>query len=298
MDFRIVISNLKQLVVKNYLKILLIVVPIGTVMFLVSFVGYNQTRNFCYSCHKNKGPYVYLDENRPVHKDIEKNLFSCTTCHKDKTVQTIYLRNARAAKNFSERAANFKFTNPVNPRGTYTTEQCLICHPDRLDVEERDRYLLKSDKLREIGLRFNKRLHYRFETFQNEDQQLYEQLKSQANLTDDEKQQLELLEKIRLGNCGQCHLRVKREADGNAMVDKQVNFVARNPITCAGCHEDVDPSTHPGELLATPSEEICQKCHHGKIHGKFLIFKAECEDLSDQTNCVKCHPYIGNWVVR
>ena len=83
----------------------------------------------------------------------------------------------------------------------------------------------------------------------------------------------------------------KKDRDDNEFVDKQVNFFARNPITCAGCHEDVDPITHPGKPLKTPSEEICQKCHHGQIHGKFLIFKAECEDRSNDENCVKCHPY-------
>lgn len=298
MDFKRIIPKLKQFVITHYLKLILIIVPIGAISLLGSLMAYDQTTHFCYSCHENKGPYAYLNKNLPVHKNIDQNLFACAKCHKDKTVQTTYLRNVKEAKMYSERVANLRFAAPVNPRGTYTTEQCLICHPDRLEVEEREVHLLRSDKLREIGLRFNKKLHYRFEMFQPEDQKLYAELKSQANLTKEERQQLELVEKIKLGNCGQCHLRVKKEADGKSIVDKQVNFVARNPITCAGCHEDVDPLTHPGEPLATPSEEICQKCHHGKIHGKFLIFKAECEDLSNQENCVKCHPYIGNSVSR
>lgn len=292
------IDHLRQFVTKNYLKIIFIVVPLGAVIFLVTFIGYNQTTTFCYSCHFEKGPFVYIHKDRPVHKDIDAGTFSCAKCHKDKTVQTIYHRNIKEAQNFSQRVANLRFTEPIDPRRTFNTEQCLICHPDRLNVDERETHLLKSDKLRQIGLRFNKSIHFRFETFRAEDQKLYEMIKAQNVTSRDDQQELELLEKIKLGNCGQCHLRTKKEANGETIIDKQVNFVARNPITCAGCHEDVDPLTHPGKPLATPSEEICQKCHHGKIHGKFLIFKAECEDLSNTENCVKCHPYIGNWVNR
>ena len=99
-------------------------------------------------------------------------------------------------------------------------------------------------------------------------------------------------EKIKLGNCGQCHLREKIDQAGNKFVDKTVNFSARNPITCAGCHENVTPVNHPGKPLPMPTEEVCQRCHHGKIHGKFVIFRAECEDFSNTENCVKCHPYL------
>jgi len=112
-----------------------------------------------------------------------------------------------------------------------------------------------------------------------------------SSLTQDEKQELALLEKIKLGNCGQCHLQEKNDESGNRIVDKTVNFSARDPIACAGCHENVTPVNHPGKPLPMPSEEVCQKCHHGKIHGKFLIFKAECEDTTDTKNCIKCHPY-------
>jgi hypothetical protein len=41
-----------------------------------------------------------------------------------------------------------------------------------------------------------------------------------------------------------------------------------------------------------PTKEVCQKCHHGKIHGKFLIFKADCIEQKDTAHCVKCHPYF------
>jgi hypothetical protein len=159
---------------------------------------------------------------------------------------------------------------------------------------ERDPYLLASEKLAEIGLKLNKRLHYRFEKFHEADEELYQELQAQNPLLPKEKEELDLIEKIKLGNCGQCHLREKVDQTGKTVMDKTVNFSARNPITCAGCHENVTPVNHPGKPLPFPTEEVCQKCHHGKIHGKFLIFRAECEDLSDQSNCEKCHPYYNS----
>ena len=284
-------AKLKQFTKNHYIAILLVVLPLAFILFVGGIIAYNQSSKFCYSCHINEGPYSYIDKNSAVHKDIDKHLFSCIKCHKDKTVQTIYQRFIKRNASYTETAANLKLKSYFDPRNTYQTEQCLTCHPDRLDVVEAKVYLLKSDKLKKIGLRFNKKLHHRFETYNEKDQARYQELVSIKNLSSEEQQELALLEKIKMGNCGQCHLRIKQEVNGS-LVDKNVNFVARNPITCAGCHEDVNPIRHPGKPLSMPTEETCQKCHHGKIHGKFKIFKAECEDLSDTENCVKCHPYI------
>ncbi|MDZ7335355.1 MAG: multiheme c-type cytochrome, partial [candidate division KSB1 bacterium] len=240
-----------------------------------------------------------IDLTTEPHKGIaEGDATGCMSCHPDKAVEHWAMRGVSQAKILSQRYANLKFTEPTSPKSFYTSDQCLKCHPDRLNVMERAPYLLASEKLAEIGLMLNKRLHYRFEYFRPEDQKLYHELKAKSSLNEDEKEQLALIEKIQLGNCGQCHLREKVDASGKKLVDKTVNFAARNPIACSGCHENVTPLNHPGKPLPMPTEEVCQKCHHGKIHGKFVIFRAECEDLSDQTNCVKCHPYIGNLVVR
>ena len=125
-----------------------------------------------------------------------------------------------------------------------------------------------------------------------EDQAQLQQLTEKKELSLEEKKEFDLLEKIKTGNCGQCHLMKKKEREGT-IIDKTVNFAARNPIACAGCHEDVYPISHPGEPLSMPTEETCRKCHHGIIHGKFLIFKANCEYLNNTENCVKCHPKIN-----
>lgn len=284
-------ERLKNFIIKYHILIVLIGAPIFGILGFGGMIVYNQSQSFCLKCHYVKGTYFAIDLQIPPHKNIGKGDPGCMVCHPDKAVEKIAVRNLNKTKKFSQRVANLRFTETRHLKDTYKTEECLSCHPGRLDVMEREPYLIASDKLQDIGLKLNKRLHFRFEKFHDEDQQLLQKINSKTLLTRDEEQEVALLEKIRLGYCGQCHLREKIDASGNKMIDKGVNFSARNPITCAGCHEDVDPETHPGKPLSMPSEEVCQKCHHGKIHGKFLIFKAECEDTTDTTNCKKCHPY-------
>jgi len=275
---------------RHIVKIVIIGAVVSGISGFTGMIVYNESTSFCLKCHYKKGQFVAIDMNTPAHKNIGKGAPGCMSCHPDKAVEKWALRGVTKAKILSQRVANLRFTEATTPRQFYTSEECLKCHPGRLDVVDREPYLLDSEKLREIGLRFNKRLHYRFEKFHVEDQKLYQELKSKQALSKDEQEELNLLEKIKLGNCGQCHLREKYDAAGNKIVDKTVNFKARNPITCEGCHENVTPLNHPGQPLAMPSEESCQKCHHGKIHGKFVIFRAECEDLTHTENCIKCHP--------
>ncbi len=297
-------EKIKDFVIKHHIKIVLIATPILAVLGFIGMIYYNQIPSTCLTCHYVKGPYVSIDLTTEPHKNIGKDDGTgCMSCHPDKAVEHWAWRGINQAAVLSQRFANLKFTEPTDPKSFYTSDQCLKCHPDRINVMERAPYLLASEKLAEIGLMLNKRLHYRFEYFRPEDQQLYQTLKAKSSLKDEERQQLELVEKIQLGNCGQCHLREKVDASGKKIVDKTVNFAARNPVACSGCHENVTPLNHPGKPLPLPTEEVCQKCHHGKIHGKFVIFRAECEDLSDQSNCTKCHPYYvaekaGNLVIR
>ena len=286
-------EKIKDFVIKHHIKIVLIATPIFSVIGFVGMIVYNQIPSTCLQCHYVKGQYVAIDLRIEPHKDVEKGGTGCMDCHPDKAVERWALRGISKAKTLSQRFANLKFTEPTDPNESYTSAQCLKCHPDRLDVMERDPYLLANEKLADIGLMLNKRLHFRFEKVHEADQQLYQELQSKSSLTDVDKQEIELIERIQLGNCGQCHLREKVDQTGNKFVDKTVNFSARNPITCAGCHENVTPVNHPGKPLPFPTEEVCQKCHHGKIHGKFVIFRAECEDLSNTENCIKCHPYFN-----
>ena len=282
-------QKIKEFVIKHHILLVVTIVPLGAVIFLTGMITYNESSNFCYSCHINQGPYSYFDKDRPVHQNVDENSFSCINCHKDKTVQTIYARDFRQIRKYSQLMGNLQKKPLIEPKDVYHTEQCLVCHPDRLEVVEQQPFLLADDSLKEIGLRFDKRLHYRFETFQTEDQLLYKELLIKASLSQEEQQELELLKKIISGNCGQCHIQNKL-VNGSKVVDKQVNYIARNPISCAGCHEKASTLTHPGEPMEAPTKEVCQKCHHGKIHGKFLIFKADCNEKKDTEHCVKCHP--------
>ncbi|MBD3290231.1 hypothetical protein GF337_15600, partial [candidate division KSB1 bacterium] len=204
------IQKIKEFVIKHHILLVVTIVPAGAAIFLLSLVTYNESAHFCFSCHENRGPYTYFDATRPVHQNYQDSQFSCIDCHKDKTVQTTYLRNFREIHRNAQLVGNLRAEPLVDPKDVYKTDQCLNCHPDRLNVVERDPYLLKSEGLQKIGLRFDKRLHYRFETFRPEDQQLYRELLSKDNLTEEEQAELKLLDKIRTGNCGQCHIRKKQ----------------------------------------------------------------------------------------
>lgn len=288
-------EKIKNFIIKHHILLILISTPIMGIVAFGAMVVYNQSTSFCLKCHYVKGNYFTIDLRLASHQGVGKGGPGCLTCHPDKAVETIFARNLRKTQHFSQRAANLQVKELIHPKDTYETSECVECHPKRLDVMERDVYLLADEKLQALGLMLNKRLHHRFETFNPEDQQLYQRLSDKESLTEDEQKELALLEKIRLGNCGQCHIQKKYE-EGKTIVDKQVNFAARNPITCAGCHEEVTTLTHPGRPVAFPSKEVCQKCHHGKIHGKFLIFKADCDEQQDTEHCVKCHPYYQKMV--
>jgi hypothetical protein len=283
-------EKIKNFIIKHHILIILIGAPVFGILGFTGMVVYNQSTSFCLKCHYVKGNYFAIDLRLASHQGIGKGGPGCLKCHPDKAVETLFMRGMKNTKKFSQRAANLQLKEIVNPKDTYKTDECLECHPGRLDVMERGPYTLPDEKLRELGLMLNKRLHYRFESFSQQDQQLYEELSNKGSLAETESNELALLQKIRLGNCGQCHIQKKFEA-GEKSVDKQVNFIARNPITCAGCHEQATTLTHPGRPMAFPSKEVCQKCHHGKIHGKFSIFKADCDEQKDTEHCVKCHPY-------
>ncbi|MBN2010252.1 hypothetical protein JW960_12980 [candidate division KSB1 bacterium] len=287
-DFKQSIINFVK---RRYILLIVTIVSLGAIVFLGGLITYNQSRHFCYGCHIYQGQYRYINKDRPVHKDIDKHIFGCITCHKDKAVQHIYKKNIEKLTQEAQLAGNLRFTAVENPRDTYTTEECLSCHPDRLDVDERSPYLLSSHGLQKLGLRFDKRLHHEFERFDDSEKAQLDTLSAKTTLTDAEQKQLQELKKIRDGNCAQCHMRKKQIGD-EVHVDKQVNFVARNPISCSGCHEDASTATHPGQPLKPPTRQTCRKCHHGKIHGRFAIFKADCDEQKDTKDCVKCHPLI------
>ncbi len=284
-----IIEAIKQFVIRHYVLLLIILVPVGAVIFLGSLIAYNESRFFCYTCHMNNDYYHYINKDRPVHTDADKRVFGCISCHKDKAVQHIYKKNIVGLFRKAQLMGNLQARPLKSTKNVYTSDECLSCHTDRLTVKELNPYLLYSPGLQELGLRFDKETHYRYEHFRDNDQQRYNELAVKTTRTEDEQAEFEKLAQIKDGNCAQCHLREKQIAD-ETIIDKQVNFIARNPISCAGCHEEATPDSHPGKPMKSPTRQTCRKCHHGKLHGRFVIFKADCDEQKDTEHCVKCHP--------
>ncbi len=288
-DSKELIKKVKAFVLKHHIILILIFVVVGGVLAFTGMVWYNQTSSFCQECHKNRGTYFSLDLQIPAHQKINQGGPSCLTCHTDKALEMQMFRSVKKIPKYSERVANLRIENQVNSKDIYKDESCLECHPEILELEVVDEPNLPF-QLQEIGLRFSHKTHHRFVHFSAEDEELWKQLKLKPELTQQEADELALLERIRLGNCETCHSQSKLDEKGNQFVDKTVNYTARNPIGCNGCHEGVNPGVHPGNDLEFPKKEACYKCHHGKLHGKFVIFLADCEGKQGKENCIKCHP--------
>ena len=284
-----IFEKVKDFIIKRHIMLVLILAPIGGIVVFSGMVLYNQSATFCQKCHKNQGTYFSIDMRIPAHKDINKGGPTCVSCHPDKAVEMLLMRSLKKVPKYSQRVANLRVKESVNSKNIYQDEECISCHLEILNLAEVDEPNLPL-QVKDIGLRYDHEIHYRFVYFRAEDEQRWKQLRIKDNLNKKEQEEFTLLEKIRMGNCETCHIQSKKDEIGENFVDKTVNYTARNPISCAGCHEDALPTTHPGNDMRFPSKETCQKCHHGKIHGKFLIFKADCEDTSNTENCMKCHP--------
>ena len=284
-----IFEKVKDFIIKRHIMLILILAPVGGITVFSGMIIYNQSNTFCQKCHKNQGTYYSLDMRIPSHKDINKSGPSCVSCHPDKAVEMLLFRSLKKIPKYSQRVANLRVDESVNSKSTYQDDECLTCHVDVLSLIEVDEANLPI-QVSDIGLRFDHKLHHRFVCFMPEDEQRWKQLKIQDTLNEEEQSEFDLLEKIRMGNCEICHVQSKKDEMDKNFIDKTVNYTARNPIGCSGCHEDAKPTLHPGNEMKFPAKEKCYKCHHGKIHGKFLIFKADCEDTSDTKNCSKCHP--------
>ncbi|MDW7681916.1 MAG: hypothetical protein SCK70_15245 [bacterium] len=288
-DRKQLFQQIKTFLIKYHIPIILILGAVGGIFGFTAMVMVNQTSSFCQKCHQNRGKFYSIDLRIPAHAEVEKGGASCLSCHTDKALEIQALRSIRKTPKFSQRLANLEMLDRVSSKDTYPTEKCLACHPQILELEEVDEPNLPF-QVQHLGLRFDHQTHYRFSTFQPEDELRWKTLRLADQLTPEESEEFELLEKIRLGNCEICHIQTKLDEFGKPYIDKTVNYTARNPIDCNGCHEQARPNSHPGEDMSSPTKEVCFKCHHGKLHGKFEIFLADCEGGKGQENCVKCHP--------
>ena len=290
------LDKLKSMDKKNLVLIALVLVVAGGLIGLKSMTYLSERDAFCKEkCHlKGGGSFVIFNAEIPPHKAAEEgnaSKVSCADCHPDKTLFHAAEVKVYEAWDFFEAATRTEVYRRPRRSAFDFSKNCESCHPDWLDHGEVDQVELPRP-LDLIGLRFDHRTHFIFEDFEESEKAELEALLTKEKLVEGEAERLELLLKIQLGNCADCHKRHKFTPEQRAALDKNVNIIAREPMMCTTCHEDVKRSNHPGAPAALPSEEICQKCHHGKLHGKIVFFRAECESPERDENCVKCHPGI------
>lgn len=268
------------------------------ILGMVGMIQYNQTSDFCRKCHVNRGPFKNIDLESVAHQPFVKGEKSCLDCHSDKDFHAFAKESLIAGVGFFGRMTNNEPYESFKQLDI-PDDQCLGCHNNILEQREAERIELSSG-LAKIGLVFDHRKHFDLKEFKYKQQILYEQLKQKQELTPEQKEELIFLEKVRLGNCGQCHEKnqlVDPKQD-KRKADRKIHFYATNPLRCSGCHVDAVTAVHPGQPLVPslqmPDEEICRRCHNGRLHGRLVTFPAQCEARYGIATryCEKCHPQI------
>ena len=282
---------------KSLIVIASVVVVIGGLVSLKAVTFLSERDGFCESCHlKGGGSFNLYDENIPSHVSSRKEgseKVKCAGCHADKTLFFSARRRTYDMLDlFNAATLTEIYSQPARSVFDYSKE-CTTCHPDWLEHNECDSVKLEG-VLSIIGLRYDHDGHSLFEDFDPEEREELEMLLSKKELMEEEKERLELLRKIQVGSCAECHERRKFTPAEGTTLNKNINIIAREPMKCTSCHEGIERSGHPKEAVLLPPVEVCRRCHHGKLHGKILFFKAECESKELDENCVKCHPGIYN----
>lgn len=252
-------------------------------------VTYNQSSNFCMECHRPMGIFISFDEDHDSHVPYKQDKTRCLACHTDKDFYSFAFHLARRAGDGFTRVTNENVVRLPKQDPGYTDAQCLTCHYNVLKLEKAEKLEL-PERLAGIGLTFSHRNHFWIKDFPSEAGSRLRELQAMAERKKEEQEELEFLLRARLGRCAQCHDREKPAAAGGAQIDRTVNFFSINPMRCVGCHTDATRDRHPGTIhLALPREETCRRCHTGTFHGRFTMFRAECESR-DQRHCRRCHP--------
>lgn len=268
---------------------------VGGGLGFVGMIAYNQSSGFCMKCHDARGVYLSYDPKHVSHKPVETDGASCLTCHTDKDIYVVAERFVGSLGARLTHATNAEVAQLPELDPGYDDAQCLTCHFDVLKLNDAEKLEL-PDKVAAIGLRFSHQRHYWVKDFPDEAAARLAELASSTEPKELDadarraweaaKQENEFLLRARLGRCAQCH---DREAPEGGL-DRAINYFALNPMRCTGCHTDAVRGTHPGTIhLALPSEETCRRCHSGTFHGRFTVFRAECEG-TDRRSCTKCHP--------
>lgn len=252
-------------------------------------VTYNQASMFCMKCHEPDGIYRSFEEDHVSHVPYKRDDVHCLACHTDKDFYVFASNLVDHAQDGFAKMTSAELTHlPAQDPG-YTDTDCLTCHYDVLKLDEAEKLEL-PERVAQIGLRFSHKRHFWVKDYPAEAAERLGKLSAASVLSEQEKQELEFLLRARLGRCSQCHNRLQPLEGGEQEIDRTINYFSINPMRCIGCHTDAVRGVHPGTVhLNLPSEETCRRCHTGTFHGRFTIFRAECEGR-DQRDCQRCHP--------
>ena len=251
----------------------------------------SERSNFCKTCHRTKGVFKNYDESSRFHEDFRLGKRDCINCHFNKSLSGMI---EIGIGNIEQFVINFTSNNIYAPPitgGSYSDDDCLFCHGNSPKVGEMPQLFL-PEKLKRIGLKYDHRIHMDLRIFLSDKKERLKSLEEKKDLSEEEKKELEFLKKAEVLNCSDCHDRLKIDVNGKEYIDKNVNYVAYNPMVCTGCHQEIYPLNHPGKRISKiPSEELCRRCHDGRLHGRGrLIFLVDCEKDNNPKNCLKCHP--------
>lgn len=292
------IKFIHDLIARMNVKLTAVGILILGIFGMIGMIQYNQTSDFCQKCHVNRGPFKNIDLDSVAHQPFVKGEKSCLDCHSDKDFHMFAKETIIAGIGFFDRVTNH---NPHDrfEQANVPDSDCLGCHHKILEQTQAEVLELPVNLAR-IGLVFDHNKHFHLKEFSFEQQVRYEKLNSQTNPTEKQKEELLFLDKVRLGNCGQCHER-NQPVDlkqGKRKVNRNIHYYATNPLRCSGCHVDSVTAAHPGQPLTLPlqlpDEQSCQRCHNGRLHGRLVTFPARCDAQSGEAieHCKKCHPNI------
>jgi hypothetical protein len=257
----------------------------------------SERTSFCFTCHRTEGVYKNLDVDASYHADYKENNRACIACHDDKSLGRAVQGGAHEMKSFWDEVTSMDLYAFEVYENTDHDARCLSCHSDVMDNETLDVAALPA-ALQEIGLRYDHALHWAYKDFSAEERNELQELsreKADGALSKGGAERLALLEKIKRASCAQCHERSTVDESGEVVIDKSINYAAKNPMLCTACHYDIELQEHPGKKREQlPSEESCRRCHDGNLHGGNLrIFLADCENGTDREACRQCHPLYG-----
>lgn len=251
-------------------------------------VTYNQSSPFCMKCHEARGVYLSFDPDHDSHVPYTRDGVHCLACHTDKDFYSFAQNLVASSRKGFVRLTNAEVAHLPEPDPGYTDADCLICHHDVLKLAKAEKLELPP-RLAEIGLDFSHQRHFWVKTYPAEAVERLAQLERSTERKKEEQDEYEFLLRARLGRCSQCHDRRQPLSDGETVVDRSINYFSINPMRCIGCHTDAVRGRHPGTIhLTLPREETCRRCHTGTFHGRFTIFRAECEG-EDRRHCRRCH---------